>query len=216
MKKTLMLAAVVLMFSVAASAASITLNCSTGAGANSYTNSISCPQFNIGGQVLTGGTLNLVSGLLSLTQSFSTSGGSGTAEVTNVTGSWQAYGGGVALPLPLGPTAIAMSPTTGGPYTLPPNAAFGPSTGNAAAGSWAIGTLPQWTGAGNIVFSSEGNVVVSLTKTNNVDAVQDITWSSLWSVTYEYTPEGQVPEPGTFALLGGALVGLAALARRKK
>ncbi len=74
------------------------------------------------------------------------------------------------------------------------------STNPLASTSYGGGTFDVW---------------YNVTQTSAAGSIGASTGSVL--VNYTYTPQqGEVPEPATFSMLGGALVGLGLLARRKR
>jgi hypothetical protein len=83
------------------------------------------------------------------------------------------------------------------------------------SGSWTTpAILAEFTGTGNISLNASTFTETVLANTGgNTAAAQVTTASATGTVTYHYNV---VPEPGSFAVMGSALFGLLAFARRRK
>jgi len=107
----------------------------------------------------------------------------------------------------LQPTGVATMAYSGGGFTFNPvSFVVQSNTGQVA------GTSNTLVGIGS---AAAFNVTYDVTQTSANGSVGASTGSV--AVTYNYTtPQGSVPEPATFGLLGGSLVGLGLIARRKR
>jgi hypothetical protein len=94
----------------------------------------------------------------------------------------------------------------GSPYTGAGSQSFGPTTVN-DPGDFIGSTVTLDIGAfaSTVISSTSGNV----TTANNTDAGELVT------VTYNFTPASTTPEPTTMVLMGGALVGIGLIGKKR-
>jgi len=85
------------------------------------------------------------------------------------------------------------------------------------------GTTANYIGTGTItpVFDASGQIVTQSGSAGPGSAGQvffsgDGSIGGTFTLTYNYTPPGGVPEPATMAMVGGLFFGLAALARKRR
>ena len=205
------LGGVALILSSYASAATMTVNCSTLDAQTELNSTVSCARFDIAGATLTGMSLNVagtVSGTVTLTNNSSTS------QSASATSTSEFYWGPLAGFTFLNPAFTAAYTT--GTVTIGccgASQSYSGLAGNNSASQTNSGVYAPYTGAGNFniavstltglgVKGGGGNIVASQTTRAIATA----------TVTYTYNT---VPEPGTYMLMGLGVTVLGLVRRRR-